>query len=211
MLVNVELFAAFLVASALLIAMPGPVVTLVIATSLKRGTRYGLFVSLGANAGTAVLLTAGAIGMATLLALLADIFDIIRFLGAAYLVYLGIREWRSRGVVLEEAGALKGRGLGALFSFGFLTGLTNPKTIIFYAAFFPQFIDPALPAGPQLAVMTASFLALAILLDGGYAVLAGRLRPYLLDARRAVIRARLTGTLLIVTGLGLALTRRAEG
>ncbi|MDF1750134.1 MAG: LysE family transporter, partial [Alphaproteobacteria bacterium] len=94
------------------------------------------------------------------------------------------------------------------FIHGFLTGLTNPKTIVFYIAFFPQFIDVTLPPAPQIAVMTISFIGLAILLDGGYALLAGRIRPYLMDAKRAVLRARMTGTLLIATGIGLALARR---
>lgn len=207
-MLNTELYIAFLLATALLIVMPGPIVTLVIATSLKRGTKYGLTTMLGANMGTGVLLVAGAIGMTTLLTLISDVFDVVRLLGAAFLIYLGIKEWRSSGTVLDEAQADRQRGLGALFSFGFLTGITNPKTIIFYAAFFPQFVDPGLAAGPQLAIMTASFLTLGILLDGSYAVLSGRVRPMLMDARRALIRARLTGTLLIVTGIGLALARR---
>lgn len=207
-MLNTELFIAFLLATALLIVMPGPIVTLVIATSLKRGTKYGLTTMLGANLGTGVLLIAGTIGMTTLLAYVSDVFDVVRLIGAAYLIYLGIKEWRSSGTTLDESQALKKRGLSALFSFGFLTGVTNPKTIIFYAAFFPQFVDPTLSAGPQLAIMTISFLILGICLDGSYALLAGRVRPLLQDARRALLRARLTGTLLIVTGIGLALARR---
>ncbi|MBO6835117.1 MAG: LysE family translocator [Alphaproteobacteria bacterium] len=207
-MVNIELYVAFCLATTLLILMPGPVVALVIATSLKRGTRFGMATMLGANVGTGVLLIAGAVGMTTLLALLSDVFDLVRLVGAAYLIYLGIKEWRSRGTILDEGQADKRRGLSALFGYGFLTGITNPKTIIFYAAFFPQFVDPTLAAGPQLAVMTASMLAIALVCDGGYAVLAGRVRPFLMDAKRALIRARITGTLLIVTGIGLALARR---
>lgn len=207
-MVNPDLFLAFCVASALLILMPGPIVTLVIANSLRRGTRFGLATSLGANIGTGVLLTAGAIGMAWFIAFLSEAFDILRLIGAAYLIYLGIREWRSKAAVLDEGQADTKRGLGAMFGYGFLTGITNPKTIIFYAAFFPQFIDPTLAAGPQLAAMTLSFLAIAIVLDGSYALLAGRVRPFMMDAKRALLRARITGTLLIVTGIGLALARR---
>ncbi|MDW3206296.1 MAG: LysE family translocator [Alphaproteobacteria bacterium] len=207
-MVNTELYVAFCLASVLLILMPGPVVTLVIATSLKRGTPYGMATMLGANVGTGVLLVAGAIGMTTVLALLSDVFDIVRLAGAAYLIYLGIKEWRSRGTVLDEGQADRKRGISALFGYGFLAGITNPKTIIFYAAFFPQFVDPSLAAGPQLAIMTASMLGIALVCDSGYAVLAGRVRPFMQDAQRALIRARITGTLLIVTGVGLALARR---
>ncbi len=166
-MVNIELYVAFCLATTLLILMPGPVVALVIATSLKRGTRFGMATMLGANVGTGVLLIAGAVGMTTLLALLSDVFDLVRLVGAAYLIYLGIKEWRSRGTILDEGQADKRRGLSALFGYGFLTGITNPKTIIFYAAFFPQFVDPTLAAGPQLAVMTASMLAIALVCDGG--------------------------------------------
>ena len=206
-MVNFELFGAFIFASALLVLMPGPVVTLVVANSLKHGTRFGLITSIGANLGTMTLLIAGGIGLSALLTLMSDLFDLVRIAGAAYLVYLGIREWRSRGAMLQEAEADRRRSLKKVFLHGYLTGVTNPKTVIFYVAFFPQFMDATLPAAPQLVVMTAAFLLVAVLLDGAYALLAGRIRPFLMDARRAVIRARLTGSLLIATGVGLFLTR----
>ena len=191
---NIELFSAFLLASALLVLMPGPVVTLVIANSLKHGTRYGISTSLGANCGTAVLLIAGAIGLTAALTLMSELFD--------------IKEWRSTAAVLQDAQANRRKSFKRTFIHGFLTGLTNPKTIVFYIAFFPQFIDAGLPPAPQVMIMTASFIAVAILLDGAYALLSGRIRPYLMDAKRAVLRARITGTLLLATGIGLALARR---
>ncbi|MDF1750135.1 MAG: LysE family transporter, partial [Alphaproteobacteria bacterium] len=98
-MVNVELFSAFVLASALLVLFPGPVVTLVIANSLKHGTPYGVTTSLGANLGTAILLAAGAVGLTTALVFMSDVFDIVRWLGAAYLIYLGIKEWRSTAAV----------------------------------------------------------------------------------------------------------------
>ena len=101
------------------------------------------------------------------------------------------------------------RGPRALFWRGFLVALTNPKTWFFYAAFFPQFVDAAHAPGPQLALLCATFLVLATLLDGGYALLAGRLRGLFRDRRRARLRNRLTGSLLIGAGLGLALARRS--
>ena len=206
---NYELFSAFLLASALLVLMPGPVVTLVVANSLKHGTRYGLATSLGANTGTTVLLTAGAVGLSAALALVSDLFDWVRLAGAAYLIYLGVKEWRSRGAVLQEAEAEKRRSFKNRCLHGFLTGVTNPKTVVFYIAFFPQFVDGALPATPQLVVMTAAFVIVAMLLDGAYALLAGRIRPFLMDVRRAVLRARITSVLLISTGIGLVMTRGA--
>lgn len=207
-LINIELFAAFLIATVILILMPGPIVTLVIANSLKHGTKFGVMTSLGANLGTATMLAAGAIGLSALVTLLSDAFDIIRFIGAAYLIYLGIREWRSSAAMLQDAQASKRQSIKRLFLHSYLTGLTNPKTMVFYLAFFPQFIDPTLAAAPQITVMTASFIAVAICLDSSYAILAGRIRPFMMDAKRALIRAKITGALLISTGVGLALLRR---
>jgi threonine/homoserine/homoserine lactone efflux protein len=91
-----------------------------------------------------------------------------------------------------------------------LVALTNPKTIFFYVAFFPQFLDTALPAAAQLAAMSVAFVLIAGICDSGYAALAGRLRRFLVDARRRRIRHGLTGALFLGTGLGIALARRAD-
>jgi threonine/homoserine/homoserine lactone efflux protein len=88
-----------------------------------------------------------------------------------------------------------------------VVAVTNPKTILFYAAFFPQFVDPALPAAPQVWAMGVTMLAIAVASDSLYALLAGRLRPWL--AGRARVRHGVTGTLLLGTGIGLALARRS--
>ena len=207
-MLNLELFAAFAAATAALILLPGPVVTLVIANSLAHGARTGLATVAGASAGTAVLIAGGAIGLTAMLAFLSDIFVWVRWAGVAYLAFLGLKHWRAvfRALRAEEiATAPSARGV---FWQGALIGVTNPKTVLFYVAFFPQFLDPALPIGPQLAVMSVAFLLIGLLLDGSYAVLAGRIRPWLVGVRRNRIRNGITGTLLIGTSIGLALTRR---
>ena len=91
---------------------------------------------------------------------------------------------------------------------GMLISATNPKTLLFYAAFFPQFLDPAAPALPQLIIMAVTFLVVATVLDSGYAVLAGCVRPLVTGPRSALIRQRLSGTFLLGAGLALALVRR---
>ena len=207
-MVNFELYLAFCAASAALIAMPGPVVSLVIANSLRLGTRAGLTTVAGAGTGNFVLIVCAAVGVTTVLSLLSGLFDVIRLAGAAYLIYLGIREWRSRGTPMSADQKDSGFKGWTLASHAFLIGVTNPKAMLFYIAFFPQFIDPALPVSPQIAIFCVTFAVIAFVLDSGYAVLAGRVRPYLMDARRALIRARVTGTLLIATGIGIALTGR---
>lgn len=210
--VNPELFAAYLLATAILILIPGPVVTLVIANSLAHGTRTGLASVAGSSAGTAVLVAAGAFGFSAILVLMADIFEWVRWAGVAYLVWLGFTHWRAvfakDAPAVEQLDAAPGRR--GVFWQGFLIAVTNPKTIVFYIAFFPQFLDPALPSGPQLLAMSVGFVVLAMLLDGSYALLAGRMRPWLAGGVRARVRSGITGTLLVGTGIGLALARRSS-
>lgn len=201
-----EIYAAYVLATVVLILMPGPIVTLVIANSLAYGTRTGLNSALGASVGNAVMAIGGAFGLAAVLGLLADVFDIIRYLGAIYLIYLGIKAWRAKPDVLDDTRPMKTKK--AVWAQGFIVAITNPKTLLFYAAFFPQFIDPAQPATPQLTLLAVTFVVIATIFDCMYAMLAGRLRAYFNDAKRARIRNRITGTLLIGTGIGMALARR---
>lgn len=204
--VEPHLWLAFAAATAVLILIPGPIVTLTIANSLRWGTRSGLMTIAGTSVATAVLLAAGGFGMAWVFATLGEWFQVLRWIGAAYLVWLGLRHWFERGHGLEEhPEARRGR---SIFWQGFLVSITNPKTILFYAAFFPQFMNPAAPAGPQLAALSVTFLIIAVIIDGAYAVLAGRLRPWLTGERRGRLRNRITATLLIGTGLALAFARR---
>lgn len=203
-----ELYLAFVLASAVLILVPGPNVTLLVATSLAYGARRALATLAGTSAAIALQLLITALGMTSLMALLASGFEWLRWAGVAYLIWLGIRQWRAAPVALEDVDpqAVPAR---TLFWHGFLVSATNPKTWLFYAAFFPQFVAPASPAGPQLALLCATFLMLATLLDGSYALLAGRLRTFFRGQRRARLRNRVTGSLLIGAGLGLALARRS--
>lgn len=206
--VDPNLFVAFLLATALLILIPGPIVTLVVANSINRGTRFGLATTFGASLGNAVLVVAGAAGLAPILGLLTDWFDVLRWLGAAYLVYLGVMQWRAPPVALETTEAETG-SVKRVFAHGFIVAITNPKTMLFFAAFFPQFIDPARAMTPQLAVMSIAFIAVAATIDSGYALLAGRLRFIFTSQARAKLRNRLVGGLLILTGIGLAAARRS--
>lgn len=204
---ELDIYLAYVLASAALILMPGPIVTLVVANSLAHGTRTGIATSVGSSLGTAVLLGAGGFGMAWALALLSDWIMWLRWAGAAYLIYLGIRQWRAPVHGLEDTTADHG-SFRQVFAHGFVVAITNPKTILFYVAFFPQFIDAAAPLGPQLTIMCVTFLALALVLDGSYALLAGRLRRWLTGEKRGRVRNRITGALLMATGVGLALVRK---
>jgi homoserine/homoserine lactone efflux protein len=206
-MVDPHLFAAFVVAATLLILMPGPIVTLVVANALAHGERTGLTTVAGASAGNAVLIAAGALGLTTVLALVAPIFEWVRWAGVAYLVWLGLKSWRAAFRPADPTALAADAGPRGVFWHGLVVALTNPKTILFYAAFFPQFVNPELPAGPQIAAMSVAMLAIAVVSDSLYALLAGRLRPCLVE--RARVRHGITGTLLVGTGLGLALARRS--
>lgn len=206
--VNPELFAGFVLAVVVLILMPGPIVTLVVANSLAYGQRTGLATVAGASSGNAVLVATGALGLTTLLALAAELFEVLRWAGVAYLVWLGVKQWRlafKRGA-MEQLGPLpSSRGV---FWQGALVALTNPKTIFFYAAFFPQFVDPNLAIGPQLLAMSIVMIVIATALDSGYSVLASRARRVFASEKANRVRHGITGTLLLGTGLGLALARK---
>ncbi len=203
-----EYYLAFCLATTVLILMPGPIVTLVVAQSLRHGTGTGLATVAGSSVGNALLVAAGALGLSTAMVLLADLFDLIRWLGAAYLIWLGLRAWRDKGLALEDTAAAVPGAKSRVFWQGLVVATTNPKTILFYAAFFPQFLDAGAPLAPQLALMSVSFVLIGITFDGAYALLAGRLSGWFRGARRARIRSRITGALLIGTGIGLALVRR---
>ncbi len=200
-----ELYLAFVAATVLLMLIPGPNVALIVANSVAYGTRYGLLTVAGTSAAMVPQLLVAALGMAALLASLGAWFEWLRWAGVAYLVWLGVQHWRAPAVDLTRTAPeppVKAR----IFGRGLLVSLTNPKTLLFYGAFFPQFVSPDAAPGPQVALLSATFLATALAVDSGWALLAGRARPLL--ARRGRLRNRLTGGLLIGVAAGLAMARR---
>lgn len=205
---NLHLFLAYCVAVAILVLMPGPVVTLVVANSLSHGSRSGLATVAGASTGNAVLLGASAVGLVAFFAWLSEIFEVVRWAGAAYLIWLGMKAWRAHGRHgLASVPATK-RSSRDVFLQGFLIAITNPKALVFYIAFLPQFVDSHLPAGPQLLVMIGTMIVMALLSDGAYALLAGRTRVWFAAPGRHRLQSRITGTLLIGVACGLLLVRR---
>lgn len=207
-MVEPGLYIAFVLATTVLILAPGPAVSLIIANSLAYGTRQTLFSVAGISLATAGYLVVTFFSMASFLLLLAEWFDILRWMGAAYLVYLGVRMWLKKPAPLD-AEATRAASPLRLFVQGFLVNATNPKLLIFYGAFFPQFIDASLPLRPQLAILCVTFFVIAATLDSCYATLGGRARHWFrsISARRWI--DRISGTLLVGAGIGLALVRRS--
>lgn len=205
---NAHLFAAFCLAALILVLMPGPIVTLVVANSLRHGPRIGLATVAGASIGNAALLAGAAIGLMTFFAFLSEVFMVVRWIGAAYLIWLGIRAWRSHRGPCGLPASPAPRSAHSVFLQGLLIAITNPKAILFYIAFLPQFIDARLPAGPQLLGMSVTMITFAVVSDSSYALLAGRLRGWFTAPGRRRLQERITGSLLIGTGCGLLLVRR---
>jgi threonine/homoserine/homoserine lactone efflux protein len=201
---NWQLFFAFLAITMILVVTPGPIVTLVIATGARDGIRAALTTVAGTTLGNAVLIGAIAACLSFVIAHAAALFELLRWFGAAYLIWLGIQAWR-RAARSSAAAPPSGR---ANFGRGVMVALSNPKTIAFFTAFLPQFIDPGLPAGRQLAVMCAVSVVLAALSDCAWAVAAGLGRAWFMAPARAKALARLSGVALIGGGIWLSLVRR---
>jgi homoserine/homoserine lactone efflux protein len=141
--------------------------------------------------------------------LLSEIFQVVRWAGALYLIWLGIRAWRVRGGEGTVIAPAERRSVRAVFLQGFLVAITNPKAIVFYIAFLPQFIDSHRAAAPQLLVMIGTMIVMALLSDSAYALLAARARGWFTAPERRRLQSRISGTLLIGVGCGLLLVRRS--
>jgi homoserine/homoserine lactone efflux protein len=202
---NWELFAAFLVITSIMVITPGPIVTLVIATGASQGIRAALITVIGTTLGNAILIAAIAFGLSFVVKYAAVLFEILRWVGAAYLIWLGIQAWRHAGE--NAAAAAPPRGHVHVWR-GFAVALSNPKTIAFFTAFLPQFIDPTLPVDRQLAVMCSVTVVGAALTDAGWAVAAGLGRAWFMTSWRAKLLGRVSGVALIGGGVWLSLARR---
>lgn len=200
---NPELFTAFLLITFILVITPGPIVTLVIATGATQGIRAALTTVAGTVAGNAVLIAAIAFGLTWVLKSSVLLFEVIRWAGAAYLIWLGIQVWRSAGKT--SAAPVPGQ---VHFWRGFLVALSNPKTAAFFTAFLPQFIDKTLPPDFQLTVMCAVSVLMAAMTDTGWAIASGLGRAWFMKPARAKLLGRLSGSMLIGGGIWLSLTRR---
>ncbi len=199
-----HLLAAFVAAVLVMMMIPGPNVALIVSNSLAHGSRYGLLTVAGTSSAMVVQLSLTALGMAQLLGGLGLWFDRLRWVGVGYLLYLGIRQWRAPPMDLSRvpAGPKSAR---RLYARAFLVSFTNPKTLVFYGAFFPQFVTPGRALDSQLGVLCARFLGIALCIDSLWSLLAGRARALL--AGRGTLRNRLGGGALIGAGLALAAAR----
>jgi threonine/homoserine/homoserine lactone efflux protein len=202
---SLHVYLAFVAACIALALLPGPIVTLLIANGLRHGTRAALTNILGVQAGLLIVIGILAVGLTSLMATMGYWFDWVRFAGAAYLVWLGIKLIRSpvEGV---NADATPPPPRGGFFLQGFVVALSNPKLLVFFGAFIPQFMDMSKDHLSQVLLLGVTFMVLAGLTDGIYALLAGRARSFF-SARRTRLVSRISGGFMVGGGIWLALTR----
>ncbi len=196
---------ALAAATLLLVAVPGPNVATIVATSIRHGARLGMVTVAGTTLGVALQLLLVVAGLATLVGVAADALAWIRWAGVAYLIVLGVRTWTSWADDLDAVEARAGRP-SRLALRGAILAVVNPKTLIFNAAFLPQFVDPSGNPASQLALLAAVFVAVLAAGDCAWALAAGSARSALQKYGR--LRNRITGGLLVASGVGLAAARR---
>jgi threonine/homoserine/homoserine lactone efflux protein len=196
---TVAVFAAAVVVFAV---VPGPAVFYIVTRSVSQGRRAGVVSAASIASGTFVHVVAATVGLSALLASSAAAFSIIKYAGAAYLIYLGVKALRSRPA--EEAGPdLAGQSLWQVFREGWVVAVLNPKTALFFLAFLPQFVDPARgPAALQLMVLGVLLVAIAAASDTSYALLTGSASGWLRNRAHLLRRGRLvTGGAYITLGV----------
>ena len=205
-MMDLNLFIAFFAATSIMILLPGPSVMLTVAHSISFGWRRALATVAGATIGVGIQLAITLVGMTSLMVLMAEWFEWLRWAGVAYLIYLGVQQWRAR-LEKEEAAPAVRSGRSLLIQ-GVVVTTANPKSMIFLAAFFPQFVDPLAAPGLQFVLLGATFLAITFGFTALWAFAAGRAGTAFRTGRGIRLRNRITGSLMIGAGLGLALARR---
>lgn len=206
---DLPVLLSFTVLAFLLVVVPGPSVTVIVANSLRHGLNAGLLTVAGTQTGAGLMILILALGLSAIVESMAAIFDIVRWIGAVYLIWLGIKMWRSDGS-LAEVKADAGRTIRnrSFFFQGFLVICSNPKALLFFGALLPQFIDPAGGStAAQTVLLGAIFLTVATIFDSIYAVAAVGARKLLNRARVRIVE-KISGTALIFGGLWLLAVRR---
>ncbi|MBO6719733.1 MAG: LysE family translocator [Rhizobiaceae bacterium] len=202
---DAAILLSYLLACIIIVVVPGPSVTVIIANSMRHGARAGLLNVLGTQIGLTTMIAVLALGLSAVVAVMGSLFDILRLIGAAYLIWLGAKMWMSGGKLgAQEATARPG---GSFVLQGFIVIWSNPKALLFFGAFIPQFIDPAGSAALQTALLGFIFMAVATVFDSAYAFAAGGTGAWLSRERVRLVE-RISGTCLIGGGLWLAFARR---
>lgn len=206
---DLTLWLAFTAASALMLAIPGPTVMLVASYAMARGRESGWATVPGVALGDLVAMTVSLLGAGAILAASADLFTVMKLAGAGYLVWLGVQLWRSKPELASVPVGTGRRDKLRMFSNAFVVTALNPKGIVFFVAFVPQFVDPSRPNVMQCVILIATFVFLGALNAVFWVVMAGTMRNRFSSPRALRIVNRLGGSAMIGAGLLTALTRRS--
>jgi len=204
---DISLYISFLILSVGIIIIPGPNVLIIVSTSLQHGKTRGLQTVAGTSIAMLIQLILAAISTKLFIQFLSDGFIILKYCGVAYLLYLGISHLKA---AFYSKALTEQLSTSASFTRGFLVSLTNPKTILFFGAFLPQFISPNGDYLFQMSILSISFLVMAIALDSCYALLSVRLKPLLEQRNLYQLQNSVTGILLLGASTWLATTRRIQ-
>ncbi len=206
---SIEIFIAYILATMLILIIPGPTIILVISQAVTHGRRSVVPLVAGVFLGDLTAMTLSLLGLGAIMAVSAALFSLFKWIGAIYLLYLGIRLWRmnpGNGSIHREKG---GASPHSLFKSSFIVTALNPKSIAFFVAFLPQFVSPDSPAFSQILILGGTFLFLALVNASLYALLAGQLREIIKKTRVRKWFNRCGGTALIGAGIFTAGMQRS--
>lgn len=204
-----EIWLAFVAASTVLLVIPGPTILLVISYGLGQGWRAALPSSVGVALGDFTAMTLSMLGIGALLATSATLFTVIKFMGAAYLIWLGVKLWRAGGSLNVQPKADRSSSL-KMVGHAWLVTTLNPKSITFFVAFLPQFLDPRADFWTQMLIFEATFLVLAFANALTYGLIASRARAVVSNERAIGVFNKVGGGLLIGAGVATATMRGAQ-
>jgi threonine/homoserine/homoserine lactone efflux protein len=205
-----EIWATYAMACAIVLAIPGPTVMLVVSYALGKGRKTAWATVPGVALGDLTAMTVSLLGAGALLSASAEAFTVLKLCGAAYLAWLGIKMWREKPHALEESHEKRRNRPSRMFLHAYIVTALNPKGIIFFIAFVPQFMTPHTAVLPQISILIATFVSLAMVNTILWAFAAGTLREKFRNPRAMQIMGRAGGSVLIAAALLTALTRRAS-
>lgn len=205
---TLDLYLAYVAATLILLAIPGPTVMLVVSYSLTQGYRSATASILGVGLGDATAAIASLLGLGAILAASATLFSILKWVGAAYLIWIGIKMWRSQPKALKTQKVTESEPRKVFLHTYIVTAL-NPKGIVFFMAFLPHFVVPESPLGPQLLILGATFVVLGVANAAVYAFAAAKIGSQLRSAAVIKLINRLGGGFLISAGLMTANLQRS--
>ncbi|WP_411031284.1 LysE family translocator [Spongiimicrobium sp. 3-5] len=204
------IWISFVGAALILAFTPGPSVLLATANSMNYGVKKTVGTILGDLSANLCQIVLASAGLASIVIASGELFQLIKWLGVAYLIYMGVQKIIHRPKNQKMKSTVRTRTFFSMYSEGFLMSAANPKAIVFFAALFPLFIDPALPFVPQVAILAVTFLSIDGLSLLIYSRFAERLKSYLENNEKVYLQNKIVGALLIFSGLMLSLVRRSN-